>query len=111
MFCSRLGSSFFFFIPYPVSNIDTVKFGCYLEASLSGVEPLMQKIHNEIRRVDAGILAAVRQQVILLFNFSLVENKIFHLLLCLFVLIFHLIDLEYTTFTLCSFSHWVHNLA
>lgn len=23
----------------------------------------MQKIHNEIRRVDAGILAAVRQQV------------------------------------------------
>lgn len=32
------------------------------EASLSGVEPLMQKIHNEIRRVDAGILAAVRQQ-------------------------------------------------
>ncbi|KAF5749955.1 hypothetical protein HS088_TW03G00282 [Tripterygium wilfordii] len=32
------------------------------ETSLSGVEPLMQKIHNEIRRVDAGILAAVRQQ-------------------------------------------------
>ncbi|KAJ7967897.1 vacuolar protein sorting-associated protein 53 A [Quillaja saponaria] len=32
------------------------------EASLSGVEPLMQKIHNEIRHVDAGILAAVRQQ-------------------------------------------------
>ncbi|CAM8925202.1 unnamed protein product [Rhodiola kirilowii] len=32
------------------------------EASLSGVEPLMQKIHNEIRLVDAGILAAVRQQ-------------------------------------------------
>lgn len=32
------------------------------EASLSGVEPLMQKIHSEIRRVDAGILAAVRQQ-------------------------------------------------
>ncbi|XAR48300.1 hypothetical protein NMG60_11031066 [Bertholletia excelsa] len=32
------------------------------EASLSGVEPLMQKIHGEIRRVDAGILAAVRQQ-------------------------------------------------
>lgn len=24
----------------------------------------MQKIHGEIRRVDAGILAAVRQQVI-----------------------------------------------
>ncbi|KAK6144845.1 hypothetical protein DH2020_021665 [Rehmannia glutinosa] len=32
------------------------------EASLSGVEPLMQKIHNEIRKVDAEILAAVRQQ-------------------------------------------------
>ncbi|KAJ4847023.1 Vacuolar protein sorting-associated protein 53 [Turnera subulata] len=32
------------------------------EASLSGVEPLMQKIHTEIRRVDAGILSAVRQQ-------------------------------------------------
>uniref|UniRef100_A0A2P2LZH0 Vacuolar protein sorting protein n=1 Tax=Rhizophora mucronata TaxID=61149 RepID=A0A2P2LZH0_RHIMU len=32
------------------------------EASLSGVEPLMQKIHGEIRRVDAGILSAVRQQ-------------------------------------------------
>ncbi|XP_022718168.1 vacuolar protein sorting-associated protein 53 A-like isoform X3 [Durio zibethinus] len=32
------------------------------EASLSGVEPLMLKIQSEIRRVDAGILAAVRQQ-------------------------------------------------
>lgn len=32
------------------------------EASLSGVEPLMQKVHSEIRRVDAEILAAVRQQ-------------------------------------------------
>lgn len=32
------------------------------EASLSGVEPLMQKIQNEIRTVDAGILSAVRQQ-------------------------------------------------
>ncbi|GAV83547.1 Vps53_N domain-containing protein [Cephalotus follicularis] len=32
------------------------------ETSLSGVEPLMQKIHSEIRRVDASILAAVRQQ-------------------------------------------------
>ncbi|KAK4480319.1 hypothetical protein RD792_013388 [Penstemon davidsonii] len=32
------------------------------EASLSGVEPLMQKIHSEIRRVDMEILAAVRQQ-------------------------------------------------
>ncbi|KAG9144227.1 hypothetical protein Leryth_022084 [Lithospermum erythrorhizon] len=33
------------------------------EASLTGVEPLMQKVHNEIRRVDAEILLAVRQQV------------------------------------------------
>lgn len=32
------------------------------EASLSGVEPLMQKVQSEIRRVDADILAAVRQQ-------------------------------------------------
>lgn len=32
------------------------------EASLSGVEPLMQKIHSEIRRIDAEILGAVRQQ-------------------------------------------------
>nr|XP_018682408.1 PREDICTED: vacuolar protein sorting-associated protein 53 A-like isoform X2 [Musa acuminata subsp. malaccensis] len=32
------------------------------EASLSGVEPLMQKIQSEIRRVDASILVAVRQQ-------------------------------------------------
>lgn len=37
------------------------------EASLSGVEPLMQKVHNEIRIVDAEILTAVRQQVILCF--------------------------------------------
>ncbi|KAF3946535.1 hypothetical protein CMV_027209 [Castanea mollissima] len=32
------------------------------EASLSGVEPLMQKIKSEINHVDSGILAAVRQQ-------------------------------------------------
>jgi hypothetical protein len=38
-------------------------FGDLAEASLSGVEPLMQKIQSEIRRVDASILAAVRQQV------------------------------------------------
>lgn len=30
----------------------------------------MQKIHSEIRRVDAGILAAVRQQVSTSFNLS-----------------------------------------
>ncbi|CAJ1962811.1 unnamed protein product [Sphenostylis stenocarpa] len=45
------------------SNVSLLKstFG-NAEASLSGVEPLMQKIQNEIRTVDAGILAAVRQQ-------------------------------------------------
>ncbi|CAN4105512.1 unnamed protein product [Withania somnifera] len=32
------------------------------ESSLSGVELLMQKIHSEVRRVDAEILTAVRQQ-------------------------------------------------
>ncbi|KAL4598782.1 hypothetical protein ACB092_11G081900 [Castanea dentata] len=32
------------------------------ETSLSGVEPLMQKIKSEINHVDSGILAAVRQQ-------------------------------------------------
>jgi len=41
------------------------------EASLSGVEPLMQKIQNEIRTVDAGILSAVRQQV---FHFSINQH-------------------------------------
>lgn len=30
----------------------------------------MQKIHSEIRRVDAGILAAVRQQVVIFAIFS-----------------------------------------
>ncbi|KAG6389226.1 hypothetical protein SASPL_150688 [Salvia splendens] len=44
-------------------SADDVESGCHAEASLSGVEPLMQKIHSEIRRVDAEILAAVRQQV------------------------------------------------
>lgn len=45
---------------YFIENMVTDYFA---EASLSGVEPLMQKIHGEIRRVDAEILAAVRQQV------------------------------------------------
>ena len=40
----------------------------------------MQKIHGEIRRVDAGILAAVRQQVILfaycVFIFSSIDLSI-----------------------------------
>lgn len=35
-----------------------------LEASLVGVEPLIQKLRNEVRRVDAEILAAIRQQVL-----------------------------------------------
>lgn len=48
---------------FSVYRINFVRCGRYSEASLSGVEPLMQKIHSEIRRVDAGILAAVRQQV------------------------------------------------
>lgn len=49
-------------------RVDIMKCGEYSEASLSGVEPLMQKIHSEIRRVDAGILAAVRQQVMIFGN-------------------------------------------
>ncbi|GMH25811.1 hypothetical protein Nepgr_027654 [Nepenthes gracilis] len=44
------------------SAIDYINQMFPTEASLSGVEPLMQKIHSEIRRVDASILAAVRQQ-------------------------------------------------
>lgn len=47
------------------------------EASLSGVEPLMQKVHSEIRRVDAEILAAVRQQVVLLSITSSVFAQMF----------------------------------
>jgi Vps53-like, N-terminal len=46
----------------------------FSEASLSGVEPLMQKIQSEIRRVDASILAAVRQQVS--FFFCLLLNRL-----------------------------------
>ncbi|OMP08173.1 hypothetical protein COLO4_06714 [Corchorus olitorius] len=50
---------------FSCSGIDATFIFLYFffsEASLSGVEPLMQKIQSEIRRVDAGILAAVRQQ-------------------------------------------------
>ncbi|GLT49076.1 hypothetical protein SLA2020_226580 [Shorea laevis] len=47
---------------YLVLSFDIVHCVPYSEASLSDVEPLMQKIQSEIRRVDAGILAAVRQQ-------------------------------------------------
>lgn len=41
----------------------------------------MQKIHNEIRRVDAGILAAVRQQVIFVLFFTDRKQKL-SLLIC-----------------------------
>ncbi|XP_052621030.1 vacuolar protein sorting-associated protein 53 A-like [Lactuca sativa] len=44
------------------STLDYINQMFPIEASLSGVEPLMQKVHNEIRVVDTEILAAVRQQ-------------------------------------------------
>ncbi|KAI3495023.1 hypothetical protein L1887_37131 [Cichorium endivia] len=44
------------------STLDYINQMFPTEASLSGVEPLMQKVHNEIRIVDTEILAAVRQQ-------------------------------------------------
>ncbi|XP_024986310.1 vacuolar protein sorting-associated protein 53 A-like [Cynara cardunculus var. scolymus] len=44
------------------STLDYINQMFPTEASLSGVEPLMQKVHNEIRVVDTEILAAVRQQ-------------------------------------------------
>ncbi|PKI58903.1 hypothetical protein CRG98_020649, partial [Punica granatum] len=44
------------------STLDYINQMFPTEASLSGVEPLMQKIHSEIRRIDAEILSAVRQQ-------------------------------------------------
>ncbi|KAG2314123.1 hypothetical protein Bca52824_017245 [Brassica carinata] len=43
-------------------SLEILHWVSFTEASLSGVEPLMQKIHGEIRRVDASILSAVRQQ-------------------------------------------------
>ncbi|PHT40183.1 Vacuolar protein sorting-associated protein 53 A [Capsicum baccatum] len=52
--------TFFFSAIVSVSGLATL--GGWADASLSGVEPLMQKIHSEIRRVDAEILTAVRQQ-------------------------------------------------
>ncbi|PWA91894.1 membrane trafficking VPS53 family protein [Artemisia annua] len=45
-----------------VNTLDYINQMFPTEASLSGVEPLMQKVHNEIRVVDAEILTAVRQQ-------------------------------------------------
>ncbi|THU51537.1 hypothetical protein C4D60_Mb06t32080 [Musa balbisiana] len=53
-------------------------FLCNNEASLSGVEPLMQKIQSEIRRVDASILVAVRQQPTPLSFFSSHQWGSFH---------------------------------
>ncbi|KAH0879253.1 hypothetical protein HID58_066647, partial [Brassica napus] len=47
---------------FPTGNLLFQNSHALYEASLSGVEPLMQKIHGEIRRVDASILSAVRQQ-------------------------------------------------
>lgn len=44
------------------STLDYINQMFPTEASLVGVEPLMQKVHNEIRVVDTEILAAVRQQ-------------------------------------------------
>ncbi|KAL4562787.1 hypothetical protein LXL04_026818 [Taraxacum kok-saghyz] len=44
------------------STLDYINQMFPTEASLSGVEPLMQKVHSEIRVVDTEILAAVRQQ-------------------------------------------------
>ncbi|KAL7592539.1 hypothetical protein Lser_V15G31723 [Lactuca serriola] len=44
------------------STLDYINQMFPTEASLAGVEPLMQKVHNEIRVVDTEILAAVRQQ-------------------------------------------------
>lgn len=44
------------------SALDYINQNFPTEASLSGVEPLMEKIQDEIRQVDDEILAAVRQQ-------------------------------------------------
>lgn len=82
MFSSRSSSSLV--ILYSLNSwwyIDLVNLWWYLEASLSGVEPLMQKIHNEIRRVDAGILAAVRQQVIFVSFFPGRKQKLSFIIL------------------------------
>ncbi|PWA57578.1 hypothetical protein CTI12_AA407190 [Artemisia annua] len=46
-----------------VNTLDYINQMFPTEASLTDVEPLMQKVHNEIRVVDAEILTAVRQQL------------------------------------------------
>lgn len=43
----------------------------FTEASLSGVEALMQNVQGEIGKVDNKILTAVRQQVSYFFSFFL----------------------------------------
>nr|GEX44934.1 hypothetical protein [Tanacetum cinerariifolium] len=45
-----------------VNTLDYINQMFPTEASLSGVESVMQKVQNEIRVVDAEILTAVRQQ-------------------------------------------------
>ncbi|PHT84042.1 hypothetical protein T459_12485 [Capsicum annuum] len=47
-----------------LGNLINVTLKLHVEASLSGVEPLIQKIHSEIRHVDAEILTVVRQQAL-----------------------------------------------
>lgn len=61
-------------------DLALVVFFCGLaEVSLSVVELLMQKIHREICRVDAGILAAVRSGsrfgIVISMLFALVQVK------------------------------------
>lgn len=74
----------------------------------------MQKIHNEIRRVDAGILAAVRQQVIFFLFFPDRKQTLSLLICCHFLL--YLIWVPYimliqqlgSQFSLMSFDLYVH---
>ncbi|PHU20159.1 hypothetical protein BC332_11310 [Capsicum chinense] len=47
-----------------LGNLINVTLKLHVEASLSSVEPLIQKIHTEIRHVDAEILTVVRQQAL-----------------------------------------------
>ena len=67
--CSQLGLCHSFF--YSLCLILRVRKVCghVAEASLVAVDPLLGKLRNKIRHVDAEILAAVRQQV-LMWSFS-----------------------------------------
>ena len=60
----------------------------------------MQKIHNEIRRVDAGILAAVRQQVIFVLFFPDRKQKLSLLICSHFFVVFNLGTLRYAHSTI-----------